>query len=271
MAKDGINGGFVMGLTTTLVKEYANWEVHTAIFPPHFNHNRRKETVLARRNCLKKEAIIQFDPKGMPHVPKVFYTTLPKIKEGSLEQPLQQDHVSISIESHSSSYLSYYGFVGSVLESKSKNFQPGDIIMGVTKEDSTNHITCFSGYIATVSEGMNTNAVTNNSLALVIASLILGPERGLDASADIPPLKVVLANEDNLAEDLSSILSLVPNLATISRHDAPLDSQFDVMVSSLEESETHPEYACWGNNHFLWDKTLSVIIMTFWYVFTEQT
>ena len=40
LAEDGINGGFVTGLTTTLVKEYANWEVHTAIFPPHFNHNR---------------------------------------------------------------------------------------------------------------------------------------------------------------------------------------------------------------------------------------
>ena len=271
LAEDGIDEDFVTGLTTTLVKEYANWEVHAAIFPPHFDHDRRKETVLARRDCLKKEAIIRFDSKGMPHVPKVFYAAPPKIEEGSPEQPLQQDHVSISIESRSSSYLSYYGFVGSVLESKSENFQPGDIVTGVTKEDSANPITCFSGCIATVSEGMNTDAVANNSLALVIASLILGPERGLDASADIPPLKVVLANEDDLAEDLSSILSLVPNLATVSRHDAPLDSQFDVVVSSLEESETHPEYTCWGNNHFLWDKTLSVIVMTFWYVFTERT
>ena len=36
------------------------------------------------------------------------------------------------------------------------------------------------------------------------------------SSANIPPLKVMLANKDDLAEDLSSILSLVPNLATVS-------------------------------------------------------
>ena len=162
----------------------------------------------------------------------------PKIEEGSPDQPLQQDHVSISISSRSSSYLSYYGFVGSVSESKSENIQPGDIVTGVTKEDNASPITCFSGCIASVSEGMNTKVVANNSLALVIASLILGPGRGLGVSTCIPPLKIVLVNDDDLAEDLSSILSLVPNLATVSRHDSPLGSQSDIVVSSFEESET---------------------------------
>ena len=156
--------------------------------------------MLARRNCLKKQAIVQFNLEGMPHVPKIFYAAPPKIKEGSPEQQLQQDHVSISIESHSASYLSYYRFVGSVLESKSENFQPGDIITGVTKEDPVNPITCFSSCIATVSEGMDTDAIANNLLATVVVSLIFGPECGLDASTNIPPLKVVLANEDDLAE-----------------------------------------------------------------------
>lgn len=157
--------------------------------------------MLACCNCLKKEAIVQFDLEGMPHVPKIFYVAPPKIEEGSPEQPLQQDHVSISIESRSASYLSYYRFVRSVLESKSENFQPGDIVTGVTKEDPANPITCFSSCIATVSEGMDTDAmIANNLLTIVVASLIFGPECGLDASTNIPPLKVVLANKDNLTE-----------------------------------------------------------------------
>ena len=257
LAEDGIDGDYVTGLTTSLVKEYANWEIHATIFPPHFDHSRRKEAVLARRNCLKKEAVVRFDSKDMPHVPKIFYATPPEIKETSPDHPPQRDHVSISISSRSSSYLSYYGFVGSVLESKSENFQPGDIVTGVTREGATNPITCSAGCVTSVNEVTNTDVIADLSLALVIASIILGPERGLDASTNAPPLKVVLANNDDLSGDLFSLLSLVPNLAAVSRHDASFDSQFDIVVSNLQEYETHPEFACWGSNLFLWDQVLS--------------
>ena len=261
LAKDGIDGDSITGLANSLAKEYTNWEAHAAIFPPHFGHDRQKETVLAHREYLKKDTVVQFDTKSMPHVPKIFYAAPPEIEEASPDHTsptaLQQDHVSVSTLSRSPSSFSYHGFVGSVLESRSPHFQPGDLVAGVAKEGATNRITCSAGSIATVSEGTNIDAVVDHSLALVVASIVLGPERGLDAPKDAPPLKVVLANDDDLSKNLFTLLSLVPNLATVSRHDAPLDSQFDVVVSSLEESETHPEFACWGGSLFLWDKILS--------------
>ena len=261
VAEDGIDGDSVTGLTTCLVKEYSSWEFHSAIFPPHFDHDRRKETVLTHRNWLKNEAVVRFDAQGMPHVPKIFYAAPPEIEEGSTDHnattPLQEGYVSISISSRSSSFLSYHGFVGWVLESKCTNFQSGDIVAGVAKGVATNHITCSAGCIISVNEGTNTSVLADHSFALVVASIILGPERGPDASTNAPPLKVVLANDDDLSKDLFTLLSLVPDLATVSRHDTPLDSQFDVVVSSLEESEIHPEFACWGNNIFLWDQIIS--------------
>ena len=261
LAKDGIAGDSITGLANSLAKEYANWEAHAGIFPPHFCHDRQKEAVLAHRHYLKKDTVVQFDAMSMPHVPKVFYAASPGIGEAppdhNLSTPLQPDHVSISALSRSPSSLPYHGFVGSVLESRNPLFQPGDLVTGVAKEGVTNHITCSAGCIVPVSEGTNTNSVADNSLALVIASIILGPERGSDAPKGAPPLKVVLANDDDLSKDLFTLLSLVPNLAAVSRHDAALDSQFDVIVSSLEESEAHPEFACWGGNLFLWDETLS--------------
>jgi len=261
LARDGIDGDSITGLTSSLANEYANWEAHAAIFPPHFDRYRQKETVLAYRNCLKKDTVVRFDARGMPYVPKIFYAVPPGLEETpsvrNSSTPLQEGHVSVSTSSRSSSFLSYHGFVGSVLESRSPHFQPGDVVAGVTNEDATNLITCSAGSIAPVSEGTNIDVFADRSLALVIVSTILGPERGLDASGNVPPLKVVLANEDDLSEDLFTILSLTPTLATVARHDAPLDSQFDVIVSSLEKSEAHPEFACWGDDLFLWDKTLS--------------
>ena len=261
LAEDGIDGDSVTGLTNCLVKEFTSWEVHAAIFPPHFDHERRKETVLTHRGWLKNEIVIRFDTEGMPYVPKIFYTAPPGIKEGSPDRntstSLQQDHVSISTSSRSSSSLSYHGFVGSVLESKSTDFQRGDIVLGVTKGGTTDHITCSAGCVVSLNEGTNISLVAGHSLALVVASIILGPERGPDTSTNAPPLKVVLANDDDLSKDLFTLLSLVPDFATVSRYDAPLDYQFDVVVSSLEESATHPEFACWGNNLVLWDQILS--------------
>jgi len=261
LARDGIDGDSITGLTSSLANEYANWEAHAAIFPPHFDHYRQKETVLAYRNCLKKDTVVQFDARGMPHVPKIFYAASPDMEEipsvHNSSTPLQQGHVSVSTLSRSSSSLSYYGFVGSVLESRSSHFQPGDVVAGVTREGVTNRITSSPGSIVPVGEGINIDVFANHSLAFVIASVILGPERGPGALKNVPPLKVVLANDDDLSKDLFTILSLLPNLATVARHDAPLDSQFDIIVSSLEESETHPEFACWGGDLFLWDKTLS--------------
>ena len=261
LADDGIDGDSITGLTNCLVKEYSSWEVHAAIFPPNFDHECRKEAVLTHRNCLENETVVRFDGRGMPHVPKIFYAAPPEIEEGSPDHnastPLQEGYVSISISSRSSSSLSHYGFVGSVLESKRANFQSGDIVVGVTKGGATNHIACSAGCIVPVSEGVNTSVIADRSLALVIASIILGPERGLDPSTNVPPLKVVLANDDDLSKDLFTFLSLLPDLSAVSRHDAPLDCQFDVVVSSLEESKAHPEFACWGRNLFLWDRILS--------------
>ena len=34
-------------------------------------------------------------------------------------------------------------------------------------------------------------------------------------------------------------------------------TQFDVIVSHLDEPEVRPEFACWGGNVLLWDKALS--------------
>lgn len=260
LATDGIDGDSVTGLTSSLSNEYANWELHAAIFPPHFDRD-HQETVLTHRNCLKKDPIVRFDESGLPHVPKVFYAAAPEIEEASLDRrastPLQQGHVSVSILSRSSSSLSYHGFVGMVLESRSPDFQPGDLVVGVTKEGLTNRITCSAGCIAIASEGTNIDVIADHSLASVVASIILGPERGPGASRNTPPLQVILANDDDLSKDLFTLLSLVPNLATVSRCDAPLDAQFEVVVSSVEESETHPEFACWGGNLLLWDKMLS--------------
>ena len=261
LARDGIDGDSITGLTSSLANEYANWEAHAAIFPPHFDNYRQKETVLAYRNCLKRDTVVRFDVRGMPHVPKIIYAAPPDMEETpsvhNSSAPLQQGHVSVSTLSRSSPSLSYHGFVGSVLESRSPHFQPGDVVAGVAKEGATNRITCSAGCIVPVSEGTNIDVVADHSLALVITSIILGPERSPDASKNAPPLKVVLANDDDLSNVLFTILSLLPNLATVARHDAPLCSQFDVIVSSLEESETHPEFACWGGDLFLWDKTLS--------------
>ncbi|KAF9653249.1 hypothetical protein BDM02DRAFT_3182788 [Thelephora ganbajun] len=264
LAKDGIDGDSITGLASSLANEYATWEAHAAIFPLHFDYDRQKETVLTHRHCLKNETVVRFDASGMPHVPKVFYATSPEVEEASLDHKpstsLQQGHVSINILSRSSSSLSYHGFVGSVLESRSPNFRPGDIVAGVTKEGPTNRITCSAGCIVPISEGMSINVVADHSLALVIASIILGPERDPDTSMNAPPLKVVLVNDDDLSQDLFTLLSLVPNLAAVYQHDTPLDSQFDVIVSSLEESETHPEYTCWGSNLLLWDQALSNLL-----------
>ena len=261
LAKDGIDGDSITGLANSLAKEYANWEAHAAIFPPHFSHDRQKEAVLAHRNYLKKEIAVRFDARGMPHVSKIFYGTSPKIEEAPPDHnsstPLQEGHVSVSILSRSPSSLSYHGFVGSVLETRSPHFQPGDLVAGVATEGVTNRITCSAGCIVPVSGGTNTDAIADHSLAIVIASIILGPERDPDTPKNATPLKVVLANDDDLSKDLFILLSLVPNLAIVSGHDAPLDSQFDVIVSNLEESETHPEFACWGSNLLLWDKVLS--------------
>jgi len=261
LAKDGIDGDSITGLTSSLANEYANWEAHAAIFPPHFDHDRQKGAVLAHRNYLKKHTVVRFDGSEMPHIPKIFYGTSPKRVEvppdHDLPAPLQQGYVSISTLSRSSSPLSYHGFVGSVFQSRSPHFLPGDLVVGVAKEGGTNRITCSAGCTVPISEGTNINVVADHLLALVIASIILGPERGLDASKNAPPLNIVLANDDDLSNDLFTLLSLVPNLAVVSRHGAPLDSQFDVIVSSLEESETHPEFACWGGDLFLWDMTLS--------------
>ena len=261
LAEDGIDGDSVTGLTNCLVKEFTNWEIHAAILPPHFDHGRRKETVLAHRGWLKNEIVIQFDTSGMPHVPKIFHAAPPEVEEGSLDNntsiSLHQDHVSISISSRSPPSLSYYGFVGSVLESKSEDFRPGDIVMGVTKGDAADYITCSAGCVVSLNQGTDTSVVAGHSLALVIASIILGPEHGPDASTNAPPLKVVLADDDDLSRDLFTLLSLVPDFATVSRNDTPLNCQFDVVISSAEESETHPEFACWGNDLFLWDQVLS--------------
>jgi len=216
---------------------------------------------LAHRNYLKKDTVVQFDVRSMPHVPKIFYAASPEIEEAPPDHKsstvLQQDHVLVSILTRSPSSSSYHGLVGSVRESRSSHFQPGDLVAGVVKEGVTSHITCSAGSIIRISEGVNINAVADHSLPLVVASIVLGPERGLDAPKGAPPLKVMLANDDDLSKDLFTLLSLVPNLAIVSRHDAPLNSQFDVIVSSLEESETHPEFACWGGNLLLWDKTLT--------------
>ena len=274
LATDGIDGDSAQGLVKSLSREYINWGVHLGIFDSESDEPSRADCVKAYRDCLTYDTIVHFRKDGGAYVPRVMPSiapsTLNEFNPGNSDwrstsfglvqnhlPSLQEQQLLIEIHCWSESFSSYRGFSGTIVQSKYFALKPDQKVVGLAyRQEVSNRLICSAGSVMALDTGEEADLFTEYALTGAIVALVLGPARTTGGTPDKPPLKVLLADEDVVANKLKRFCSTIPSLIQTRTKVVDIDEQFDVILTSSKELTEKPEVGLWRGTIFVWDDVL---------------
>lgn len=272
LAGAGVDGDAGVGLVQSLWWEYSAWEVHLAIFEDRDDEQDRIDTILRYREYLTQDTVSYFRKDGTPYVPKVVPCNPPPPPASNLLDPfggwvetdlglvsvqppvLKEYQVLVDVLSLSNSYASWRGFVGSVIDSRNPKLESGSFVVGICQTGVTNRIVCHSGQVIPLA--VVNDQLAEHALGLVIAALALGPSRLSEADSALPPLRLLIAAEDEVSWALHDVLVALPSLARVEIGGASDDARFDLIIADSTTIAARPEVSFWHGKLFIWDRLI---------------
>ena len=274
LTTEGIDGDAAQGLVKSISREYANWSVHLGIFDSTSDQSSRVDWILTYRDCLAHDTIVHFGKDGKAYAPRVMPSVPPP--PSSEFDPGNSDWKSTSfglVRSHlpslgnqqilanvrhwSELISSYRGFSGTIVQTAHLAFKPGQRVVGITQhQEVSNRLVCSAGCVMTLDADDEADVFTEYAIASVIATLVLGPARTTGGTPDMPPLKVLLADEEAVSSKLGRFCSLIPSLIQARSNAVDDDEEFDLILTSSKELAKRPEIELWRGPILVWDDVL---------------
>jgi hypothetical protein len=164
----------------------------------------------------------------------------------------------VNIRFWSESVSSYRGFSGTIVQTRHSAFKPGQRVVGITHhQEVSNRLVCSAGSVTVLDTDDKADVFTEYAIASAIATLILGPTRTAGGTADMPPLKILLADEEAVSSKLGRFCSTIPSLIQTRTSAVDDDERFDLILTSSKELAERPEIRLWRGPIFVWDDLLS--------------
>ena len=274
LATKGIDGDAAQGLAKSLSREYTNWDIHLGIFDGNPNESSRRDWIIGYRDSLSRDTVVHFEKDRVAYVPRVV-PSVPPSSSNQFESTdsdwsltsfrLVQNHLPslrdqqllINIRCWSESFSSYRGFSGTIVQSKCSTLKPGRRVVGLAhRQGVSNRLVCSAGSVMVLDTGEEANLFVEYAVASAITTLVLGPARTSGGTLDVPPLKVLLADEDGVTRRLKRLCSMLPSLIETRTSVVDDDEQFDLILTSSKELAERPEIGLWHGTLFVWDDVL---------------
>jgi SAM-dependent methyltransferase len=262
VALDGRDGHSAMGLCATLQREFPFWEIRLAIFESATHLSNPLDFISIHRGVFNHgEKVVWFPCEGSPRVSRVILSPSPAIIPYDYPLPLvDSDHLIIELIASEATAVSIHGFVGRVLESRLKTPSPGDLVVGLTDQNTTPIFVAHVGCVASLEVQQLHNHPNPAELTKVVApALILAslPTRGPHSRIRV----VVAISDENMSHSIATHFGTIQTVTVLQcdfRDDDP-SRLVDVVISDLPTSTLYPHIRHWvprSGRLILWDDLL---------------